>query len=89
MAEGGWRLGHVVAPGLFLQEGLPNEEPQSAEEEEDGVDIGGTEIEMTRDEAAALRRLSMDGFEFATALQVFIACERDENAARECLLAMR
>jgi hypothetical protein len=87
--EGEWRFPPMIAPDFLLPETLPNDDAPSAEEEEEGFDIGETEIEMTRDEIAALRRLSMDGFEFETALQVFIACERDENAARECLLSMR
>jgi hypothetical protein len=93
LIEHGWQSANESEQDSPLSDMLPNDDVPSFEEEEeedqfDITDIGGTAINITEDEAAAVRRLSMDGFEFQTALQVFIACERDENVTRECLMSM-
>jgi hypothetical protein len=80
--------GSTEAPSLE-DFGFGEEEDEPDGFELNGAELNASDIEMTREEAASLRRLAMDGFEFGTALQVFIACDRDENAARECLLSMQ
>jgi hypothetical protein len=51
-------------------------------------EIDGATIRLLAAEEAAVRRLLEGGVDFQTAVQVFIACDRDENAARECLRGM-
>jgi hypothetical protein len=73
----------------WLAGGLPAPpEPAAETASTETFDVSGTRIEFTREEGAALRRLAADGPDFNTTLQVFVACDRDENTTRQCLLSM-
>jgi hypothetical protein len=64
----------------------PDEPTQEAAFE---YEIEGATIRLLAAEEAAVRRLLEIGFDFQTAVQVYVACDRDENAARGCLIGMR
>jgi hypothetical protein len=59
----------------------PPEEPPSDPTFES--EIAGVTIRLTAPEEAAVRRLIEVAGDFQTALQVFVACDRDETFARE------
>jgi len=77
----------LVAGRRLLTEGLAEE---SEGEEEERANTEATEITLTSDEQAAVRRLHalLQRLDFSTVVQVYLACDRDEGQTQQCLLSM-
>jgi hypothetical protein len=68
---------------------VPPADPQPPAEQIFDYEIEGATIRLMAAENVAVRRLLELGFDFQAAMQVFVACDSDESAARVCLRGMR